>query len=189
MKLPIILIGPMYAGKSTIGALLAEQLSLPHISVDEIAAEYYRRSGASADTIREAQETLDADRYFELMHPFEIQAALAICTDHPDAVISFGAGHAYATTDEELDQLLILTQLTPNILLLMPSPDPSISERTLAERMEQDTELSASTLPSKKALNRRFLEGASFASITRKTVYTQGHTPRETAALVADMLL
>ena len=41
----IILIGPIGAGKSTIGCLLAERLDLPQVSMDEIRCRY--RVGAT----------------------------------------------------------------------------------------------------------------------------------------------
>jgi cytidylate kinase len=40
-----ILIGPMGAGKSTQGKLLAEALGLPQCSMDEIRWDYYREMG------------------------------------------------------------------------------------------------------------------------------------------------
>ena len=55
MNLPIILIGPMSAGKSTIGSLLAEKLACPNYSLDDKRWDYYDEIGydhATADEIR-----------------------------------------------------------------------------------------------------------------------------------------
>ncbi|MBP5977492.1 hypothetical protein HW132_33470 [Brasilonema sp. CT11] len=45
MKSDIILIGPIAAGKTTIGALLAHRLSLPQYSMDERRWDYYKAIG------------------------------------------------------------------------------------------------------------------------------------------------
>lgn len=42
MSLDIILIGPQTAGKSTVGKLLADTLSLPQCSMDEKRWDYYK---------------------------------------------------------------------------------------------------------------------------------------------------
>ena len=41
----IVLIGPMGTGKSTLGALLANRLNRPRVSVDDVRFEYYKEIG------------------------------------------------------------------------------------------------------------------------------------------------
>ena len=45
MNSAIILIGPLGAGKSTIGHLLAKKLGLPQCSVDDVRWKYYEEIG------------------------------------------------------------------------------------------------------------------------------------------------
>jgi shikimate kinase len=45
MPSDIILIGPIGAGKSTVGSLLAVQLGLPQCSMDERRWHYYKEIG------------------------------------------------------------------------------------------------------------------------------------------------
>jgi adenylate kinase family enzyme len=42
---PILFIGPVRAGKSTVVHLVAARLKLPHISLDELRWSYYREIG------------------------------------------------------------------------------------------------------------------------------------------------
>ncbi len=44
----VVLIGPIGAGKSTIGALLAETLGMPQVSLDDIRFDYFREIGFSS---------------------------------------------------------------------------------------------------------------------------------------------
>ena len=41
----IVLIGPVRAGKSTLGRLLAQRLDLPQVSVDELRWKYHKEIG------------------------------------------------------------------------------------------------------------------------------------------------
>ena len=43
--LDIVLLGPVRAGKSTLGKLVAQRLGLPQVSVDELRWGYYREIG------------------------------------------------------------------------------------------------------------------------------------------------
>ena len=45
----IILIGPIGAGKSTLGGLLAEKLGLPQVSLDDLRFDYFREIGYDED--------------------------------------------------------------------------------------------------------------------------------------------
>ena len=53
----IILIGPMSAGKSTVGQLLAEKLSLPSYSIDEFRWDYYAEIGYDQEKASEIAKT------------------------------------------------------------------------------------------------------------------------------------
>lgn len=46
---PILFIGPVRAGKSTLASLVARRLNLSHISLDEVRWKYYREIGYDED--------------------------------------------------------------------------------------------------------------------------------------------
>ncbi len=51
MQEPIILIGPMNVGKSTIGKLLSEATCLPQLSLDELRWKYYEEAGFGKEKV------------------------------------------------------------------------------------------------------------------------------------------
>ena len=48
-KTPILFIGPVRAGKSTLARLVAARLKLTHVSLDDIRWQYYREIGYDDD--------------------------------------------------------------------------------------------------------------------------------------------
>lgn len=44
---PVVVIGPVSVGKSTIGGLLADRLGWPHVSMDAVCAAYSPRSAST----------------------------------------------------------------------------------------------------------------------------------------------
>jgi 2-phosphoglycerate kinase len=89
---PILFIGPVRAGKSTIARLIAFQLNIPHVSLDELRWEYYREIGYDeklAKQIRQQGGFLAVMYYRQL---FDVHSVVRVLGDHPEAVIDFGAG-------------------------------------------------------------------------------------------------
>ncbi len=81
MNSPIILIGPMGAGKSSIGKRLARRLSLPYRDTDQLVEE---RTGVPITTIFE----LEGEKGFRQRE----NKVLAECSSAPAAVVATGGG-------------------------------------------------------------------------------------------------
>src|SRR5512141_136935 len=88
----IVLIGPVRAGKSTIGKLLAQRLGLPQVSLDAGRRRYYAECGydeALAKEIRTRGGFLALFLYWQL---FDAHAVERLLEEHRRCVIDFGAG-------------------------------------------------------------------------------------------------
>jgi adenylate kinase family enzyme len=70
----VILIGPMGAGKSTQGKLLAAALGLPQCSMDEVRWDYYREIGFDDERQREIGEKKGFAEIYRYWKPFEADA-------------------------------------------------------------------------------------------------------------------
>jgi adenylate kinase family enzyme len=174
----IVLIGPPFAGKSTLGKLLAEELGLPQISLDKLRWDYYREIGfdeALAQELRQKGGFLTVVAYWSLFNSHAIERALA---DHTDCVFDFGGGPI--VFDNELQREQIKRALAPfaNVIRLLPSPDPEKSIQVLQQRGShlvgvngQDFNWSAF-----------FVNHRQNQRLAKYEVYTEGKTPAESCA-------
>jgi shikimate kinase len=171
----ILLIGPMRAGKSTLGHLLSERLKRPRVPMDHLRWDYYKEIGwneAEQQRIREAEGFAGVYRYWK---PFELHAVGRLLADHREGVIDFGAGHSVYEKDADFARARELLAPYPNVVLLLPSPDPGESVAILRERGRQrigGVEVS------------RFFT-THLPKLAKQTVYTEGKTPDETSREIA----
>jgi adenylate kinase family enzyme len=117
----IILIGPVRAGKTTIGKLLADALELPQISLDTVRWGYYKEIGYDEDFAREVRARggfLALALYWNLFAAHAVERLLA---DYQDCVIDFGAG-IYETA-ESFSRVQQALDRHRNVVLLLPSPN------------------------------------------------------------------
>lgn len=78
----------MRSGKSTLGALLAEKLDVPQVSMDGLCWDYYREIGFyEPNTEVYASDGRIAAR-------FNLYALERLLADHRECVIDLGAGHS-----------------------------------------------------------------------------------------------
>jgi shikimate kinase len=180
----IILIGPMSAGKSAVGRLLAERLGLEQIELDEIRWDYFNEIGYDEDEVRRIMTTgngvLEMLAYWK---PFEVHAVERVLADHQNCVIDFGAG--YTVQEDEVLFGRIQQALAPfsYVILLLPSPDPRESITILNKRLAEM--LSAHDQPQEQIaqvlqVNEGFVTHPSNGRLAKMTVYSKGKTAEET---------
>ena len=95
----VIPIGPIGAGKSTLGRLVAEALGVPQISMDDIRFKYYREIGYD-DAV--AKQRYAADGFwgvYRYWKPFEAYAVERVLAEHADSVTYELATHIVYTAD------------------------------------------------------------------------------------------
>ena len=130
----MILVGPLAAGKSTLGALVAERLGHAFVDIDDIAWSYCAEVGWSLDRLLERDDAVGwaaAEREWE---PARAHAVARAVGDHPDAVIALGAGYTSFTDPACAEQVCRALAPVPDVIHLLPSPDPERSVTVLRER-------------------------------------------------------
>lgn len=134
MYLDIILLGPFGAGKTTIGHLLAEKLGLPQISLDDLCYGYYAEIGWNGQTAKRIYEQEGGDAFEDYTNSFEPYGVEQVLARHCDCVIDLGGSHTLYDKPERFTRVQNALAPYPNVVLLLPSPDPDKSLRVLKER-------------------------------------------------------
>ena len=190
LDLPIVLIGPICSGKSTLAQLLADSLGLKRYELDEQRWDYYEEIGYDKEI---AQQIVESERgrlgLLQYWKPFEAHAVERVVTEYQDGVIDFGAGHSVYENASLFSR--VQQALTPlrNIIFLLPSEDLVKSTMILNQRfaallkgegIEVDEEL--------LEVNKHFVNHPSNHLLATVTIYTQGRSPEETCREIINSL-
>lgn len=178
MNQTIILIGPMGAGKTTIGKKLSERLGLHNVSLDEIRQPYYDEMGYDNDAARQIHAERGMAGILEYWKPFEAHSVERVLQDYDNSVIDFGAGQSVYDDEVLFARVKKALEPYPNVILLLPAPDQDESIMTLNSRIPPDapTEI----IPWYKEMNAYFVKHPANTNLAKLIVYTNGRTPDET---------
>jgi shikimate kinase len=167
----IVLIGPVRAGKSTLGKLLAARLGLPQATLDEQRWRYYEEIGYDESLAREIRQRggfLALVLYWNLFDAYAVERLLA---ENRDCVFDFGAGIYW--NDEILGRVQRALSPYRNVVLLLPSPDVEETLRILSERDSN---------PPKDLnfdFNAYFVRHRTYTALATLIVYTKDKTPEQ----------
>lgn len=170
----IILIGPIRAGKSTLGRLLAQALEVPQVSLDEHCWDYYREIGFD----QPGEEVHGPDGM--IASRFVVYALDRLLADHRECVFDLGGGHLVLSVESALQRAQQLLENYPNVFLLLPSPDLDRSAVVLAERNTENDWLQTFLKEKGWNPNEYFLRHPAHTALARHIVYTEGKSPEET---------
>ena len=175
MQRSIVLIGPVGAGKSTQGSLLAEALGWPQCRMDQVRKTYYAEIGYDDQTAKDifAQEGFAG--MYRHWKPFEIYAVERVLADYQDkdTVIDFGGGHSVYEDDALFARAKTAFAPYANVVLLLPCPDLDESVRLLRER-------SGGFVSHDIDFDEHFTKHHSNHDLAKIVVYTQDRTPEQT---------
>lgn len=174
VTLPVILIGPVNAGKSTIAVLLAERLRVDRASLDELCWDYFQQEADYDEVVaRQHFECGGQTRALAYVLQFYPAAVERIVAEHPQGVIELGAGHSVYDDPNQLTHVKATLSPYPNVVLLLPSPDPDESLDILNARQ-------SNPYPEIVEMNDHFVRHRSNYELATIRVYTKGKTPDET---------
>jgi shikimate kinase len=181
VRLPVILIGPVNAGKSTLAALLAKRLGATTVSLDEVCSQYFEEAGYDESVAREHFQRGGQAGALEYVIQFYPAAVERILAEYPRSVIELGAGHTVYEDPDPLARVKRALAPYPNVVLLLPSSDPDESLRILGAR-------ESNPYPEILAMNERFVRHRSNYELARITVYTESKTTDQTCSEVISRL-
>ncbi|MBN9389191.1 MAG: hypothetical protein J0I20_14275 [Chloroflexi bacterium] len=172
---PVILIGPMFAGKSTLASLLSRKLNRTQAPLDALRYDYYKEIGFDADAADEVYKKEGFFGYFlycQLYHAHSVERVLA---DFPEGIIDFGAGHSVYADETLLERVRAVLAPYHNVILILPSPDFGEASRILRQRF-------TAGMTEFYDLHEEFTRSGDFEKVAKQVVYTEGKTPEQTAA-------
>jgi adenylate kinase family enzyme len=181
MDTDIILIGPVGAGKSTLGKLLAERLALPQVSLDKVRFAYYKEIGYDEDHAKHLRENEGFLNLYWYWKPFEAYAVERTLAEHSNCVIDFGAGHSVYEDDSLFRRVQSLLEPYKNVIFLLPSPDLDESVAILHER-------DGESVRNGFDFHEHFTKHHSNHDLAKFVVYTKGKTPEETCDEILAMV-
>jgi shikimate kinase len=186
MRSPLILIGPMHAGKSTIARLLADRWGVRRICMDHVRWDYYREIGYDEARQKEAYERGGFAGMVAYWKPFEAHAVERLLADvaAEHCVIDFGAGHS--VYEDPALFARVHKALTPHaVVLLLPSSDPEESIPILRARRDA---LHPQQMGSPTDVNEHFVRHSSNSRLAKFTIYTRDRTPEQTVEDIANLV-
>lgn len=181
-SLPIILLGPVRAGKTTLARLLSQHLKLPHVSLDEVCLTYYREIGYSDELAKQirAQGGFLALVFYQQL--FDVYSVERVINDYPNTVIDFGAGAGPYENRAQLNQIQVFLAPIPNIFLILPSPD---LEMTLAILAQRDVNPPNDLIFD---INRHFVTHPGYRLLAKHVLFNQNKTPDQSCKDILALL-
>ncbi len=181
MSLPktgIIFIGPVCAGKSTQGKLVAKAIGKKSLSLDGVAKKYYEANGFGQSQF---QKTIKENGFLEAYRQWQpsfAYAAQQVVKDYPDCVIDFGAGHSHYEDNSLFESVKEALSEYSNVIFLLPSPDLERSVSVIRERSIQQR--GWNWIVDGYDFIEHWVKDDCNHRLAKMTIYTDGKTPKET---------
>lgn len=181
-RTPIILLGPMGAGKSSVARLLAQATGLQQVPMDDIRWYFYFKLGyrlSDEDACTTFREK------FELWKPFEVDAIERALKEFSNCIIDFGAGHAHH--ENASNRKRVETAMAPiaNSFYLIPDESDTKTIEVCGERIKEVYGAEAADL---QEVNSIIVRSGLTKKLAKHIVITGVKTPDQIAIDVVSLL-
>jgi len=188
-RAPVVLIGPLAVGKSTVAAVLARSLEMRICSIDEVRWRYLDQMGYDhAEAGRRFASGKTPAEKMAYREPFEVQVIEHVLAAKSHGVFDFGASNSVF----EDPGLLVRVQtalLGTHVVLLLPSEDPEESERVLGARLHTLLRAKGEQVSDELlALNSYFIRHPANRQLARTILYTSERRPKDIAVEIVSTL-
>jgi hypothetical protein len=181
----VVLIGPVGAGKSTVGAMLSSSLGVPHVDMDVVGDQYYEAAGFPLDELvrRMLSDFFAAYHWAKSSLPFALERVLQ---DHADCVFSLGAIHTHFDDATLFARAKAALAPFEHVVLLLPCADPDRSVEILRDRSTGQGRLS--WVFDGYDFFHHWVHDSCNRELATLVVYTDEKTPQQVADEVASAL-
>lgn len=128
---PIVFIGPMAAGKTTLSQALSRRLGRRYIPLDVVRYHYYAQQGMDFLAMFDRPRFDDVVAFWQ---PYQLGVVRGVLTDYPGAVLDTGAGHAHYTDPAQRAAFAELLGPEPHVVLVLPCADLDQAEAICRSR-------------------------------------------------------
>jgi shikimate kinase len=179
-QFPILLIGPLKAGKTTVGKLLAEQLGCTFCSLDLDEVRYASEVGYRQPIAEEIRENQGVMAWYEYRRKHFDHVVIRFLQDQPGGVLELGGGHPILPTSEQQQRVNLVLASYANVFLLIPHENLARSRFILLERQRPDRRC--------PDLNELLLADRRYFELAKQVIYTYGSSPEETTEEILTLL-
>ena len=180
-QLPIVIIGPMCSGKTSVAKVLAKTLTLPRYPLDSLRWYYYLKFGLdlSEDDVKKQGNFEDLLKFRKSYDLLVVEHALK---EFRNGILEFGASHSYWEENGRLNKAKTLLSETRNIFLLLPTSNPKVNVSILNNRLAFRNKLP--DLRILQSVNRKMIIGKSNFELAKHIIYTEGMSPDQIAETI-----
>lgn len=171
----IILIGPLATGKSTLAAHLSTITGMKNIPVDKVKWHYRFQNGYDIVKSKNILRSNGFDALLNYAIDFFGPKDLEEVLNKFSGIIDFGATDTHCNDLKRLAEIFQLLDPYPNIFLILPYEDESLSEEVLEKRLVKrlkDDPLKGPVLETYLKKNIEFLYSPNNLAVAKHVIYS-----------------